>query len=321
MIFPFNKKIKKLDNEFELLEDHFKTFKYPRSFLTLIDTNTLNEVPYYEPIYFLGEMKNWTKDWNTIIKKQYPKRKVIPFAKDGRNDDVFCFDATDTSGDPKVYIVHTFASPGWEDRGSFNNFDEWLSDWAEPIYNERLKDEKEWEERKKEISKYLSYILRHKPESIGLVLDNQGWADINELIEKTTELELTKGAINAIVKESDKQRFIIKENKIRANQGHSININLSLTPKRPPNKLYHGTATRFLESIKENGLHPQSRQYIHLSSSIDTAFQVGQRHGSPIVLEIDTLKMYQDGYTFFLSNNGVWLIKNIPRKYIKEKQR
>jgi putative RNA 2'-phosphotransferase len=168
------------------------------------------------------------------------------------------------------------------------------------------------------ISKYLSYILRHKPDSIGVKMDKYGWVDIDELIEKSKDISLSREIIEKVVKSSDKQRFSIKENKIRANQGHSIEVDLQLAPQKPPQKLYHGTATRFLESIQSKGILPQSREYVHLSKDIETAENVGKRHGKAVVIEIDTGKMYEDGYLFYLSDNGVWLTKKIPYDYCKE---
>lgn len=166
------------------------------------------------------------------------------------------------------------------------------------------------------ISKYLSYLLRHKPEAVGLTMDKNGWVLVDELIEKS-EIELNKEIIEKIVKNSDKQRFELKDGKIRANQGHSIDVDVELVSKEPPEILYHGTATRFLENIFKEGLLPQSRQYVHLSRDEDTALKVGQRHGKAIVLKIRALAMFTDGYTFFLSKNGVWLTKSVPIKYIK----
>ena len=167
------------------------------------------------------------------------------------------------------------------------------------------------------ISKYLSYILRHKPESIGLVIDNNGWADIDELIEKTVDFTLTRDTIETIVKESPKQRFIINQNKIKANQGHSINIDLGLNTSTPPEYLYHGTATRFLKSILQGGLISKERQYVHLSSDIKVAKKVGQRHGKPVILRVNALLMSKHGYSFFISDNGVWLTTSVPTEFIE----
>lgn len=173
-------------------------------------------------------------------------------------------------------------------------------------------------EEYKKISKYLSYILRHKPESIGLTLDVNGWANIDELIEKTTEIAISKTLINEVVKTSDKQRFIISEDqmKIRANQGHSVNIDLNLVAKEPPNILYHGTAEDSVNPIMKEGIKPNSRQYVHLSENIETAWKVGSRHGKPVILTINCEAMFLDGYEFYLSNNGVWLTNYVPSKYI-----
>jgi len=167
-----------------------------------------------------------------------------------------------------------------------------------------------------QISKYLSYILRHKPESIGLVLDNNGWANIDELISKTKEFVLTKEILNEVVKTSDKQRFIIKDNTIRANQGHSIDIDLNVLSTNPPSLLYHGTAIKNIDRIMQEGIKSMSRQYVHLSADKQTAVNVAQRHGKPIVMQIDCRTMYEDGYKFYLSENNVWLTDYIPPKYI-----
>ena len=171
----------------------------------------------------------------------------------------------------------------------------------------------------KTISKFLSLVLRHKPEEIGLKLDSNGWADINELIEKSEKVKLTKELINEVVSQNNKQRFIIKNDKIRANQGHSINIDLALEAVEPPDILYHGTTIRFLDSIIKEGLTKQSRQHVHLSEDIETATIVGKRHGKVAILEIDAKKMFEEGYEFYLSENGVWLTDRVSIKFLKEK--
>lgn len=166
------------------------------------------------------------------------------------------------------------------------------------------------------ISKYLSYILRHKPESIGLQLDSHGWIEINELISKTSKFNLTKELLIKITDKDSKKRFIIQDNKIRANQGHSIIVDLDLKNISPPIRLYHGTAIRFLDSIMNKGIRSQSRQYVHISDDINIAKNVGKRHGKVVILQIDSRKMYEDGYIFLLSENMVWLTNYIPVKYI-----
>jgi putative RNA 2'-phosphotransferase len=169
-------------------------------------------------------------------------------------------------------------------------------------------------------SKFLSLILRHKPEEIGLTLDPNGWAAIDELIAlaSTRGTQLSRDQIETIVAESDKQRFAISSDgtKIRANQGHSVGIALGLAPQTPPEQLFHGTATRFLDSIRESGLHSASRQHVHLSSDRETAEKVGSRHGKPVTLLVESGRMARDGHLFYLSENGVWLTDSVPAKYL-----
>ncbi|NJJ36514.1 RNA 2'-phosphotransferase [Clostridioides difficile] len=175
--------------------------------------------------------------------------------------------------------------------------------------------------KKDNLSKFISLILRHKPEIIGIKLDAQGYADVKELIEKinNTSRDVNMKTLEEIVEEDNKQRYSFSEDrsKIRANQGHSINVNVELKELEPPEYLYHGTATRFLDNIKKEGLIRQSRLYVHLSNDIDTAIKVGKRHGTPVVLKINTSKMYENSYKFYLSKNNVWLCKHIPFKYVE----
>ena len=171
------------------------------------------------------------------------------------------------------------------------------------------------------VSKFLSWALRHKPGEIGLVLDENGWADVKELIEKSksANIELTFDILKHIVDTNSKRRFSFNEDqtKIRANQGHSIEIDLALTPKEPPEFLYHGTAERFSDSILKSGLVKKERHHVHLSSDIKTAISVGQRHGKPVVFVIDAKQMHKEGFEFYISENGVWLADNIPVKYLR----
>ena len=170
------------------------------------------------------------------------------------------------------------------------------------------------------VSKFLTLILRHKPQTIGLKLDVHGWAEIDEIILKSKNIKLNRERIDEVVSKDNKQRFIIEGDKIRANQGHSIEVDLELRAITPPDILYHGTATRFLESIMKTGLSRQNRQYVHLSQDIKTAIEVGKRHGKVIVLEVDSKKMIRDGYEFYLSENGVWLTKSVPVGYLREQR-
>lgn len=168
------------------------------------------------------------------------------------------------------------------------------------------------------ISKLLSYVLRHKPESIGLSLDAQGWANIDELMSKSSKVRLTREDISRVVKGNDKQRFIISEdgNLIRANQGHSIKVDLGLKPVSPPKSLFHGTATRFWPSIKVEGLKKMNRQHVHLSEDEETAAKVGVRHGKLQILTIDCLAMTAAGHIFYVSENGVWLTETVPPQFL-----
>jgi len=172
----------------------------------------------------------------------------------------------------------------------------------------------------KQISKFLSLLLRHKPETIGLKLDENGWAEIDELIEKSKNMTLTRALIESVVEQNDKQRFIIEGNRIRVNQGHSISVDLELKAVTPPEVLYHGTATRFLDSIMQIGLTKQKRQHVHLSKEIETATRVGMRHGKVVILEVDAKRMHEEGYLFYLSENGVWLTDVVPKEFLKEKK-
>lgn len=173
-------------------------------------------------------------------------------------------------------------------------------------------------------SKFLSYVLRHKPEAINLQLDAHGWANLNELISKCNSSSECKGLdhelIQEIVRTNDKKRFCLSEDGqfIRANQGHSIHVDLGLKPIKPPEILYHGTATRFLESILKEGLKPQARQHVHLSTEIETAVAVAQRYGKPVILRVEAGRMFEQGFTFFLSDNGVWLTESVPTAFINE---
>jgi len=170
----------------------------------------------------------------------------------------------------------------------------------------------------KQTSKFLSLLLRHKPETIGLKLDENGWADMDELIKKSKKRGLTRALIERVVEQDDKQRFSIKGNRIRANQGHSLAIDLGLKAVTPPEVLYHGTATRFLDSIMKMGLTKQKRQHVHLSKEIETATRVGMRHGKVVILEVDAKRMYEAGYLFYLSENGVWLTDVVPKEFLRE---
>lgn len=171
------------------------------------------------------------------------------------------------------------------------------------------------------ISKYMSLILRHKPDVIGIELDEHGWANVNDLI---SGIEKDNHGFNfelleEIVRSDSKQRYSFNDDKtlIRANQGHSIPVDVELEEKEPPEYLYHGTGEKYVKSINQDGLIPKSRLYVHLSKDIETAENVGRRHGKEVVYRIDSGQMYRDGYKFYLSENGVWLTKEVPVKYLE----
>ncbi len=175
------------------------------------------------------------------------------------------------------------------------------------------------------MSKFLSMVLRHKPETIGIKLDDEGWVDVQQLIdlsniyqtEKNLSL-LTRSILDEIVSTNDKKRFEYSDNgwMIRARQGHSVDVDLGYKPKCPPKYLYHGTAKQFVDSIKTNGLDKRKRHHVHLSNDDDTAYKVGKRHGIPFILKIDCETMNKDGYEFFETDNNVWLVDSVPPKYI-----
>lgn len=178
------------------------------------------------------------------------------------------------------------------------------------------------QKEEKHISKFLSLVLRHKPEEIQLELDDSGWADIDELIAKCAKrnIRFSKDDLMQVVANNDKQRFALnlEQNKIRASQGHSIQIEPDLKVVNPPADLFHGTAEKNKASILENGITKQNRLHVHLSAEKETAIKVGSRHGKPFIFIVDTVAMLQDGYVFYLSENGVWLTDSVPSKYLKK---
>lgn len=169
-------------------------------------------------------------------------------------------------------------------------------------------------------SKFLSLILRHKPETIGLQLDENGWANVDELIAKTKEHGrlLDFELLEELVLTNDKKRFAFNEDhtKIRANQGHSLNVDLALQETMPPEKLYHGTVEKFITAIKKEGLQKMDRQHVHLSHETATAQKVGSRKGKPVILGILAAEMHKAGFLFYLSDNGVWLCDRVPPEFI-----
>jgi putative RNA 2'-phosphotransferase len=171
------------------------------------------------------------------------------------------------------------------------------------------------------LSRYLSRLLRHQPQDARLTLEPGGWVDVNTLIANAktyNRMTITREALDAVVNDNDKQRFAFNEtgDKIRANQGHSVEVDLQLAPVTPPDVLYHGTASRSVESILREGIRKAARHHVHLSRDVETATAVGRRHGSPVVLRIDAQAMHRAGHLFYCSANGVWLTDAVGPEFI-----
>ncbi|MDE5589739.1 MAG: RNA 2'-phosphotransferase [Acetatifactor sp.] len=171
------------------------------------------------------------------------------------------------------------------------------------------------------LSVFISLVLRHKPDAAYITLDEHGWANVEELLNgiNNTGRKIDMEILEKIVATDNKQRYSFNQDKtlIRANQGHSIPVDVELEEHEPPEFLYHGTAARFLDSIMNEGLKPMSRLYVHLSKDTETALKVGKRHGDPVILRIHSRDMYNDGYKFYLSENGVWLTKKVDVRYFE----
>ena len=168
----------------------------------------------------------------------------------------------------------------------------------------------------KKLSKFLSLILRHKPETINIKLDKNGWANVPEILRG---MKIDFATLEKVVAENDKQRFSFNEDKtkIRANQGHSVKVDVELVEKIPPEILYHGTIEKNLKNISAQGLLKMNRLYVHLSADIETAKKVAARRiGNAVIFKVAARQMYDDGFKFFQSANGVWLVETVPSKYL-----
>ena len=170
------------------------------------------------------------------------------------------------------------------------------------------------------LGRFISLVLRHDPSAAGIALDDHGWAVVDDLLAGMNQRghRIDYATLCRIVAENDKSRYSFSDDgqRIRANQGHSIDVDVELMVAIPPSKLFHGTAERFLDSIKREGLTRQQRQYVHLSTDVDTATKVGKRHGAPVMLRVDSAAMTRDGHTFWLSRNNVWLTDAVPWRYL-----
>jgi putative RNA 2'-phosphotransferase len=178
------------------------------------------------------------------------------------------------------------------------------------------------EQEQKRISKNLSYVLRHRPDSIGLELEMNGWVAVERLLAafETHGQTISLDVLKQVVTNSDKRRFEFSDDglRIRARQGHSVEVDLGYQPAAPPNVLYHGTAIQNLGPIFEKGLLKGKRHHVHLSTNKETMIRVGMRHGKPVLLTIDSAQMHADGYEFFVTGNDVWLTDHVPPKYLAE---
>ncbi|MGV3531459.1 MAG: RNA 2'-phosphotransferase [Chthoniobacteraceae bacterium] len=177
------------------------------------------------------------------------------------------------------------------------------------------------EKQRTRTSKFLSLVLRHEPQRIGLTLDASGWAEVHELLTGCSEHghPMSRADLEEVVATNEKKRFAFSDDgqRVRASQGHSIEVSLGYTPQKPPSVLFHGTASRFVDAIRKEGLQKRARQHVHLSTDEETARVVGQRYGSPVILSVDTEAMVTRGHEFFVSDNGVWLTDHVPTHFIR----
>ncbi|WP_329219890.1 RNA 2'-phosphotransferase [Streptomyces microflavus] len=175
------------------------------------------------------------------------------------------------------------------------------------------------ERRTVKVSKYLSAHLRHKPERIGLTLDDNGWVAVGTLLDAAARhgFPVTRAELDHVVAVNDKRRFTVDGDRIRANQGHTVTVDLDLPPAQPPAYLYHGTVARAMDAIRAEGLRPMARHHVHLSPDRETATRVGARRGSPLVLTVDAGAMHRAGHVFRVSANGVWLADAVPPEFLR----
>ncbi|MFD4031416.1 RNA 2'-phosphotransferase [Streptomyces sp. NPDC058637] len=174
-------------------------------------------------------------------------------------------------------------------------------------------------QRTVKVSKYLSRHLRHQPDRIGISLDAHGWVPIDELLRACARngFAVSRSELDHVVAANDKQRFAVADDRIRANQGHSVTVDLGLSPSEPPAYLYHGTVARALATIRTEGLRPMARHHVHLSPDRETATRVGARRGAPVVLSVDAGAMHRAGHLFHVTANGVWLTDTVPPDFLR----
>lgn len=170
--------------------------------------------------------------------------------------------------------------------------------------------------RPRDLSKYLSLILRHDPAAGNITLDAEGWTDLDNLVANA-QGRFTRAEVEQVVAGNDKQRFTIQDGRIRANQGHTVEVELHLVAYEPPEFLYHGTYPEVVPLIQAEGLKKMARHHVHLAADSGTAVTVGRRSGTPVLFKVKARQMHQEGYTFFRSVNGVWLVEHVPPQYLE----
>lgn len=301
-------------------------FNYPDSYIKFVS----QELPDLDPWYFayVEGKKKQLKGLSSLefhfkgLKERYPKQVLIPFARFSGDDDVACFDASVPSDNPRVLLIHDFASEGWEMRGEFKDFLDWLSFAKE--------DAKAWHEfhntyltARQWLSTTVLHALQHEPWLYELELDNEGWVSIEKLLsalhaEKEECRKLTIDDLDNMIRFSAKKCHEIKDGKIRALYDHSISDKLIKEQSEPPEILYHGASPEVAKIILQEGLKPINRQYVHLSVDTEIAKQVGVRKSkSPVILVIEAQKAYRDGSKFYIGNEHVWLADYVGAEHIK----
>ncbi|NEJ73683.1 RNA 2'-phosphotransferase [Rhizobium phaseoli] len=169
-----------------------------------------------------------------------------------------------------------------------------------------------------EVSKFMSYVLRHAPDTAGLTLDAEGWVSFDALEKAVaSKYDVSRADIIEIIENNPKKRFTLADNRIRANQGHSVEVDLALNQVEPPAVLYHGTSLTSWQAIEREGLKKMQRHHVHLSVDVETAKIVAmRRRGDHVILRVDAARMFSEGHSFFVSDNGVWLAESVPVQYI-----
>ena len=282
-------------------------FKFPPSYIKIAEAGSMNA----EHWFLLSN--EHMRGIYPGLRFRYRKRKLVPFAKRDDCDDLACFEIGKGG---RVFVIHDYADAGWEQRQEYDTFWEWYI----AAISEKMNEEDEIYYA--DLSKEVSYMLRHAPHEYGLALDEQGWVDLSEVVSALKRTPRFKNLVacdvESMVNKSDKKRHEIKDGKIRALYGHTLPEKIAKIPAVPPDALYHGTPRKSVDSILKTGLLPKARQYVHLSKDKETALMVGRRRDSrPVVLEVDARRAWDAGILFYEGNDGIWLSDTILPEYIK----